>query len=405
MQIELMRQVDYYLGVPLCFLLSGANYLARLFSFQRNKTVCPRKILLIKLSEMGGIILAYPLIKKMQEEFPRAEIHFLTFQKNKPLFELWEAVPPDNLLTIREGPSFAFITDTFRVINRLRKEGIDLVFDLEFFSRFSAILSYLSGSAKRIGFYHYSLEGLYRGNLLTHKVAYNSMLHISKTYLSLAQRIKNEFQSDQHLYQRIEDKDLVFPGVSASEKEKVLIRDRLQKSGIGGEQKIILINPGDGNLVLREWPLENFIRLCEKILGANNKYAIIIIGTGQSSLKAEAICRRFTRPRLLNLTNQTSLREIIALFDISLAFIANDCGLAHLAALTAIKEFVLFGPESPQVFGPRAGNVFNIYSGLACSPCFSVLNHRNSSCSDNRCLKIITPDEVYGMIKKELELL
>ena len=56
--------------------------------------------------------------------------------------------------------------------------------------------------------------------------------------------------------------------------------------------------------------------------------------------------------RCMDFTGKTSLEELMELFLISEALISNDCGLVHLAMLTKIKKFILFGPESPQVFGP-----------------------------------------------------
>jgi ADP-heptose:LPS heptosyltransferase len=103
-------------------------------------------------------------------------------------------------------------------------------------------------------------------------------------------------------------------------------------------------------------------------------------------------------PRCFDFAGQTELEELLGLFSLADILVSNDCGLAHLAMLTPIKEFVIFGPESPQVFGPLAENNHTIYSRWPCSPCLSVLNHRKSMCKDNWCLKCIKPEEVYKFI-------
>ena len=54
------------------------------------------------------------------------------------------------------------------------------------------------------------------------------------------------------------------------------------------------------------------------------------------------------------------------------------------------------------VYGPLGENTWIIYSGLPCSPCLSVFNHRNSICKDNKCLKKIKPNEVYELIEPHL---
>jgi ADP-heptose:LPS heptosyltransferase len=150
------------------------NCILRLLAFGKKENIIPRKILFIKLSEIGSIILLYPLLNRARKAYPEAEIFFLTFKKNKPLLQILD--PDCNILTIKEDSICSFILDTLRAIRKLRREKIDIAFDLELFSRFTAILNYLSGAAKKVGFYRYSMEGLYRGELLTHKVQYNCRL-------------------------------------------------------------------------------------------------------------------------------------------------------------------------------------------------------------------------------------
>lgn len=401
MTTKLMRHIDYWLGIPLCLLLTGIKYIKKFIAFKKKKTTIPQRILFIKLSEMGSIILGRPFINKIKNEYLKTEIYFLTFEKNKSLFEILDGVPYCNILTIREEKIHLFILDTLRVIKKIRREKIDIVFDLEFFSRFAAILTYLSGAPKRIGFHRYTMEGLYRGNLLTHKVQYNPLLHISKSYLSLWQTGKRDKKTTPELKETIEDKEIFLPRFISSEEAKRQIWSKLKKLGIDERARLLLINPGEGNIPLREWPLENFIALVKMLLEDIANF-IIIIGTQEIAEKAELVCSSVNNKRCLDLANKTTLSEVLSLFNISEALITNDCGLAHLASLTSIKKFIFFGPESPQIFSPLGDNARIIYSNLACSPCLSAFNHRRSACKDNQCLKRIRPDEVYELIRANL---
>ncbi len=398
MTIGLMRSLDYWLGVPLCFLFTIIKYILAPFVSSRRTKAVPNKMLFIKLSEIGGIILAYPLINKIKNEYPKAGIFFLTFERNKPLFKILDIIPQGNILTIRAESICLFILDTLKAINRIRKEKIDIIFDLEFFSRFTAILTYLSAAPKKIGFYHYTMEGLYRGNFLTHKVQYNPLLHISKAYLSLWQAAKTKIKSTPDLEEEIEDKDIFLPKIISSEEAKRQLRNRLKALGIKEGARLILINPGEGVIPLREWPIENFITL-SKMLLENERNYIIIVGLEDISKKAEIFYNTVGNKRCINLNNKTTLPELLALFDATDLLLSNDSGMAHLAALTPIKKFIFFGPESPQVFSPLGDNTRIMYSALPCSPCLSAFNHRNSACKDNKCLKMINPDEVYGLFK------
>ena len=49
----------------------------------------------------------------------------------------------------------------------------------------TGLLTGLSGADRRIGFYRYNNEGLYRGDMLTHCVAYNPHIHIAKNFIAL----------------------------------------------------------------------------------------------------------------------------------------------------------------------------------------------------------------------------
>jgi len=395
-----MRNIDYWLGIPLCFLLSSLNYVLKFLSFKEKSVI--QKILFVKLSEMGSIILTYPLLRRVREEFLSTEVFFLTFKRNKPVFEVLDRVIPDqNILTVREETIWLFILDTLRIMKKIRKEKIDIVFDLELFSRFTAIFSYLSGAPKRVGFHRYTLEGLYRGNFLTHKVQYNPLLHISKSFLSLYQVMKISTKSTPELEKKLEGKEVTLPRFISIEERRKQVQSKLEKYGVKEGTQLLLINPGDGIIPLREWPLDNFISLTNRFLEDSRNY-IVIVGTKEASKKAKLLCNSVNNKRCLDLTGETTLFEILELFSIARALIANDCGLVHLASLTLIKKFILFGPESPQIYGPLGDNNWTIYASSLCSPCFSAFNHRKSACKDNKCLKVIKPDSAYELIREHL---
>ena len=101
-------------------------------------------------------------------------------------------------------------------------------------------------------------------------------------------------------------------------------------------------------------------------------------------------------PKTINLAGQTSFRELLTLYELSLLLISNDSGPVHFASTTNIKIVALYGPENPSVFGPLSPNVKNLYLNLSCSPCVSPLNQKKSECNDNICMKSITSDWVYN---------
>ncbi len=403
MTVNLMRRIDYWLGIPLCFLLSGINTSLKILGLKKaGKKTPPKKILFIKLSELGAIVLAYPLLKRAKEEYPGSELFFVTFEKNKDVFKLFGNIIEDgNTLTIREDSLWAFISDTFRVVIKIVKERVGIVFDLELFSRFTAILAFLSRADKKIGFYNYTFEGLYRGSFLTHRIQYNPLLHISKSYLSLWQTVNREKKDSPEMNERIRDEDIALPKTYLPSEVTKRIERKLKEFGIAEENKLFLLNPGEGILPLREWPLENFVTLSKELLEDTNNY-LILVGTKNGLKNADLLCAGIRNRKCLNLAGQTSLPELLALFNLADALVCNDCGLAHLASLASTKKFVIFGPETPNVFAPPGEDKWIIYSELPCSPCLSALNNRDSACKNNACLKIIKPDDVYKLIQKNV---
>ncbi len=342
--------------------------------------------------------MTYPLIYRVQNAYPGARIFFLTFRKNQEVFSALNLSPAIEVLTIREDSLGVFVLDLLRVIRRLRRERIDIALDLELFSRFTAILAYLSGAVKRVGFWRYCSEGLYRGDLLTHKVQYNPLLHISKSFISFWDAVKEEDKSSPEFNRKIEDEELVLPQYYPPEEIKKKMQEMLLSAGFSSGSRLVLMNPGEENIPLRVWPLNNFISLAENILLDKHNY-LVLVGMQGSLSKANQIQCRLNDARCINLVNATKLEEVLALLTMAHAFISNDCGLAHLAALTRVKEFIIFGPESPQVYAPLSGNTRIFYSGIPCAPCFSAFNHRESACRDNKCLKFIKPEDVYSQLQ------
>ena len=194
MKLSLVRKIDYWVGIPVCFILTLFDYLlARIFG-KRKRPVPPKKILFIELSEMGSAILCYPTMEWIRREHPDSELFFMIFEKNRASVDMLGIMPGANVLTINDGSFFSFLFDLIRVLIKIRREGIDTVFDLELFARVTAIITYLSGAGRRVGFYRYCMEGLYRGDLLTHKIQYNYQQHIAKSFLSFVKALSSERQ-------------------------------------------------------------------------------------------------------------------------------------------------------------------------------------------------------------------
>lgn len=379
MNLSTMRFLDKFVGVPICLILSFFN------KFRISKSVKTKNILIIQLAELGSIILAYPALKKLKELYPDSNLYFLTFKKHKEVVNLLGLIPPKNVLTLDSSNFFSFFSDTLKFL--FKKKNFDTAIDFELFSRFSNILSFLSGAKKRLGYHKYKIEGMYRGNLLTHKVEYNPHRHISISFLSL-------------VYSLIAPKQIPLPKLKVNPELSLPKLNPstyvLEKFNLPKDKKIVVLNPSGGVLPLRAWP---YYLSLSKILLKNNDVLIVIIGTKETKFLAKKIINSLKSKRVIDLTAKTSINDLISLYSVSKLQLTNDSGPAHLASLTDIKNVVFFGPETPKLYSPLGDNNLIFYSDFLCSPCISAFNHRNSPCKNNLCLQSISPSFVFEKIK------
>ena len=112
---------------------------------------------------------------------------------------------------------------------------------------------------------------------------------------------------------------------------------------------------------------------------------------------------RVASARALDLTGQTTLIELLHLFDLAHVLVTNDSGPAHFAALTRIHVVVFFGPEIPERYRPLTTSADVVHTGYSCSPCIGPFNQRLSPCNDNLCLKSINVREVVALVRSRLE--
>ena len=403
MQVDRMRKIDRWVGIPLCFVFTCFEYLTRPFK-RRQKRQDPQKIMFIELSEMGSIVLAYSLFNKTQALYPEAELYFLTFVDNRYALDLLQVIPEKKVLTINAGSFFGFIFSSLKAIRDMRKHKIDLVLDMELFARVSALLSYLSGARSRIGYYRFHTEGLYRGELLTHKVQYNPHIHMAYNLLNLIYAYSSPSQDPPLPKISITKSDLLRPqhGASEEEQNKLLTKIESLETAKISQKKIILLNPNASDMIpLRKWPLENYIQLAHRLL-ENPQVQIILTGTQAENAKAEAIRNTLESPRCLNLAGQTTFPELMTLYTLADILVTNDSGPVHFSSMADIHSLALFGPETPKLYGPLGKNHHVFYSNYSCSPCVSAFNHRKSPCDNNLCLQAITVDEVFDRIQRIL---
>jgi len=397
--------IDKNIGCIICFFLTLHRQLCDLFVRKKSeKLKPPAKVLFIKLTEQGSIVLAYAALKKAADLVEKKNVYFIVFKRNRHILDILNIFSPANIIEVNSKNFFTFVVSMIRALIRMRREKIDAVVDFEFFSRASAIIAYLSGARMRVGFHRFNSELPYRGDLFSHKLIYNPYLHTKVLFVTLVEALNHNPAHDKTPVKfDIPKIDLEPAQFLPEEDEKKILIEKIEKQKNSPLKKpVIIFNPDIKDLLkIRKWPEENYVTLANLILKEFPESTIIITGTSRESQKAKALGARLKNA--VSVAGMTSFRELLTLYCISDCLITSDGGPAHFSMLTPVKTVVLFGPETPILYGREGKDIEIMSTDLNCSPCINVYNHRMSPCRDNICLKKISPDEVYNRVKKFLK--
>ena len=397
MNLNFQRTVDRVAGKLICRLLSWVYFL-------RGKPELPvefKEILVILLSEMGSLVLAYPMFRAIKDKYPESSIHVLLFEKNREVLELLDVTPQENILTLNDASMKTFARDSVRVLRDVRSIGFDAVIDCELFARVSSIFSFFTGAPVHVGFHPYTQEGLYRGSFINRPVMYNPYHSITQQFLTMVEALDSNTVPIAKRIVAPEAPEV--PSIFFEDEEIRAMSERLYGDFPGIEQKnLVLIYPSGGILPIRAWPMDNYITLTGMLL--DEGHAVAVIGLESDKSLAEEILSRCQTPACIDLTGYTrSIRELLILFHLASLLITNDGGPGQFAAMTPIPSIIFYGPETPALYGSLSRKACFFYLSLSCSPCLTAYNHRNSPCDgDNQCLKRIGPDQVYTKAKEML---
>lgn len=397
MKLKTMRAVDFWIGVPLCFL---CTQLMRVLG-SRKGPAKPERALFIELSEMGSTVIANPALEKARKDLG-AEIFFLIFERNADSLRLLDTVPEANIITIRDHGLTTLAVDSLRFLRWVRQAKVDTVVDLELFSRYSALLTGLTAAKRRVGFYRFHSEGLYRGEMMTHRVNYNGHIHMAKNFVCMVNALLAEKPEVPYSKTHVSDAEIRVPVRPVPESDKDFVRGLIREVYPAYEperNRIVLINPNSSEMLpQRRWPRENFAALAKLVVDEWEDTVVLITGARNEREEALRMQEAIGHARVRSFAGMHKLKALIPLYNISSVLVTNDSGPGHFSAITPIRSIVLFGPETPKLYG-SLGNTESITADLACSPCVTAANQKNSACNDPVCMRMITPERVMQSIR------
>jgi ADP-heptose:LPS heptosyltransferase len=378
MNIRTMRALDRFLGIPLCWVTGVWNFLASP-SFSHLSPESMQTILVIKFFGLGSILLSTPFLLALARQCPHARIIYLTFSSNR---ELLEKIPlPLVGLTISTSSARRFLLDTLHVLRRLRCSRIDAVFDLEFFSKFSTLVSFFSKAPVRVG---YDLPTRWRRSNLTHPVDLDHTTHVTQVFMRQI-GVLGFAEAVDHPVTRLD----------ASVAERASMERKLNLGDNGFELICININAGPASLE-RRWEPDRFAAVALALLERNPARRIFFLGGAEERSYVAGLLD--THPaltgRAVNCAGVLNVGELIALLSRSTLLLTNDSGPVHIASAVGTPVVALYGPESPRFYGPT-GPARVVYKAIPCSPCLNIYNAKLFVCPYNaRCMREISTDEV-----------
>src|SRR5437762_25979 len=395
--IQTLQHTDRWVGVPLCAILTLLRRILECAGWPGPRQV--RRILFVKFAEQGSTVLAYPAILRAIGMVGRENVYFVVFEDNRFILDAMEIIPEENVITITTKSVFGLATDAMRAVLRVRRIGIDAVVDMEFLTRFSAILTFTTGAKSRVGFHTFFGDGPYRGDLMTHRLLYNPHLHTSQMFEAMVEALtRDPVVLPTFDFTPSANQPLARFRPSPSEAAEITALLQRENPRIGSAP-LILLNPNASDLLpLRRWPPLRYIELARRLLERYPELFIVFTGAPAEAAPNNQLADEVGSDRVVRLAGKTTLRQLLVLYTRSEILVTNDSGPAHFASMTPIRVVTLFGPETPALFAARSPNSTALWAGIACSPCVNAYNNRQSVCRNNLCMQAITVDEVFEKV-------
>jgi len=332
--------------------------------FDRSKV---HKILVIKQSAIGDVLLSTPVIENLKHNFPDAEINFLTQNYCKDVLEGNPFLSRVLTYDISKGDS------SYCLIKNIHDQKYDLIIDL-FGNPRTAIIVLNSEARYRVG-YKFSWR----------RIAYNIKV---KPRSSEVHNIEFNLDSLRELgLEIITNKPRFFINPVHKEfAEKFFEQNSLSASDAVG------INPA-GTWPTKVWGIEKYAALAKK-LSTDHK---ILVFWGYGNEKAEAEKVKNAAGEKAIIIPQLNLKYMGALAAKCRMFITNDTGPMHIAWALGVNVAAIFGPTNSHLQGPISQNSIIIKNeSLSCLGCNLT---RIEDCPyEHSCMRDLSVDEVYRRI-------
>lgn len=316
-----------------------------------------KKILFITLSNIGDVVLTLPVLSRLRDNFPEAEIDIVVGPRPKDIFAKDKRVHRifvyDKHVKLREKMNF---------ISQLRGQRYDMVIDMK-----NSLMPFLIGARYRTGFFSFGDK----------KLRHKKLIHLARL-----KAFGIAYKNQKNIY--------------IDESDRMRVDNLLKGYGVTEHDMLIGISPASKSN-LKQWKKDGFVDVIEDIL-KDGRYKVILIGEVNEEPISQEIAARIKKQGLINLTGKTALGELCALMERLSLLITGDSAALHIASDLGVKTIAIFGPTDPEEYGPQGPHDIVIHKLLTCSPC------KKAQCrfGTHACMTEIGADEVIEAVRKAL---
>lgn len=303
-----------------------------------------KKILVISLSNIGDIVLTFPVIDILKRDFPQARLDIVLGPLGKSLVS---DNPVFNKVYIYDKKQPPWIT--LKWILGLAVERYDLVVDLR-----NTAIPFM----------------IFPGQRTPLTLPRKPGVHMRQQHLSRLKTVHN--------FQNLSDARFC---LNFSAEDKDFVHQHLAFH----ESKLITFAPGSRSETKR-WREDGFAKLGDMI-SSKKGGAIVIAGDDNDAPVAGRIKNLMTGP-VIDLTGKLNLNQLAYLISISRFVIANDSAPLHLASYMNVPVIALFGPTDPGLYGPWGDKYLMLRKNGYCPAC------RGKKNESHRCMNDLDPDYV-----------
>lgn len=322
-----------------------------------------KKILIIRFSSIGDIVLTTPVIRCVKKQFPDAEVHYVTKEVFKNI--LIHNPYIDKVHTFKE--------DISELYEPLKAENFDVVIDLHKNLRSLRLKQKLK--AKNYSFDKLNLQKFLAVNFKQINKLPNK--HIVDRYFDAVAPlgIKSDGKGLDHFIHQNDRVDV-----------SSLLTDHLKKTFVA-----LVVG---GSYFTKKIPLNKLSEICK-----NSKLPIIVLGGKEDKPVGDELQNQF--PQLINTCGQYTINQSASIIEQAEWVVSSDTGLMHIAAAFNKKIISLWGNTIP-AFGmapylPNLENKILEVKNLGCRPC-SKLGFKKCPKGHFKCMNNIDVSELIDLM-------